>query len=154
TPTGPLAAGSYSFIAVYSGDGFHAGSTSAVEPLTVIEASPMLTTTPNETTVTLGDIPPPILQDEATLSGGFDPTGTITFELFQGTTLVHPETVAVDRGNGTYTTLTGFTLPTSGTAAGTYQWVASYSGDANNNAAFTDTNAADEKVIVSPATPT
>ena len=37
-------------------------------------------------------------------------------------------------GNGTYTTPTGFTLPTHGTVTGTYQWNASYSGDANNNA--------------------
>jgi len=32
---GPLAAGSYSFIAIYSGDSNYAGSTGAVEPLTV-----------------------------------------------------------------------------------------------------------------------
>ena len=43
------------------------------------------------------------------------------------------ETVTVS-GNGTYTTPTGYTLPTTGTVTGTYQWVASYSGDANNNA--------------------
>ena len=34
-------------------------------------------------------------------------------------------------GNGTYTTPTGF-VPT---ATGTYQWVAAYSGDSNNNPA-------------------
>ena len=44
------------------------------------------------------------------------------------------ETVAVS-GNGTYTTPTGFTLPTTGTVTGTYQWDATYSGDGNNNTA-------------------
>ena len=34
------------------------------------------------------------------------------------------ETVAVN-GNGTYTTPTGYTLPTTGTVTGTYQWDAS-----------------------------
>ena len=45
---------------------------------------------------------------------------------------MYTETVTVS-GNGTYTTPIGFTLPTSGTVIGTYQWVATYSGDANNN---------------------
>src|SRR5262249_2152651 len=71
----------------------------------------------------------------------------------QGSTLVHMETVAVN-GNGTYTTPMGFTLPTSGIVAGTYQWVASYSGDPNNNPAFADTNADEEKVTVLDPTPT
>src|SRR5262249_25143079 len=145
-------AGSYHFQASYSGDSHFAGSTSAVEPLTLSEASPILTTTPNVTMVTLGDTTPPVLTDTATLSGGFNPTGDITFELFQGGTLVHTETVAVN-GNNSYTTQMGFTLPTTGTVASIYQWVAVYSGDANNNG-VSDTNADDEKVTVSAATPT
>ncbi len=36
-------------------------------------------------------------------------------------------------GNGTYTTPTGYTLPTTGTVTGTYQWNATYSGDTNNS---------------------
>ena len=62
------------------------------------------------------------------------------------------ETVAVT-GNGTYTTPTGFTLPTTGTVTGTYQWDASYSGDTNNNT-VSDNNAANEQVTVSAASPT
>ena len=54
------------------------------------------------------------LNDTAVLAGGYYETGTITFTLFQGSTLVDTETVTVS-GNGTYTTPTGFTLPTSGT---------------------------------------
>ena len=75
-------------------------------------ASPTLTTTPSPTTVTLSNATPAKLTDSATLSGGSSPTGTITFTLYQGSTLVDTETVTVT-GNGTYTTPTGYTLPTS-----------------------------------------
>jgi subtilase family serine protease len=103
---------------------------------TVTPASPSLTTTPSPTSVSLGT-KPPTLTDAATLSGGYDPTGSITFTLYYdgGATAVDTETVAVS-GNGTYATPSGYTLPnTSVQVAGTYQWDASYSGDANNDVA-------------------
>ncbi len=56
-------------------------------------------------------------------------------------------------GNGAYTTPTGFTLPTSGAVAGTYQWVAVYGGDGNNGE-VSDSTAAAEQVTVNPASPT
>jgi hypothetical protein len=62
---------------------------------------------------------------------------------------VDTETVTVN-GDGTYTTPTGFTLPSSGAVSGTYQWNATYSGDSNNNAA-SDVNSTDEQVTVSAA---
>src|SRR5262249_59239456 len=74
----------------------------------------------------------PTLKDSAVLSGGYHPTGSITFTLVYNNATVDTETVPVN-GNGTYTTPTGFTLPTSGTATGTYQWNASYTSDGNNN---------------------
>src|SRR5262249_5808365 len=84
--------------------------------------------------------------------GGYSPTGTIVFTLIApGGTTVDTETVAVT-GNGTYTTPTGFTLPTSGAVAGTYQWDATYRGDGNNNAA-NDHGGAAEQPVVSPASP-
>ena len=113
-------------------------------------ASPAITTTPSVTTVTLGTSSV-TLNDTAVLSGGYYETGTITFTLYLGSTLVDTETVAVS-GNGTYTTPTGYTLPTTGTVTGTYQWDASYSGDTNNNSA-SENNAAAEQVMVSPASP-
>ena len=51
-----------------------------------------------------------------------------------GNTLVDTETVAVT-GNGTYTTPTGYTLPTTGYGDGYLQWDAGYSGDTNNSSA-------------------
>ena len=49
---------------------------------------PPLTTS---TAVILGATAPPTLTDLATLSGGYHPTGTITFTLFRGSTLLHTE---------------------------------------------------------------
>jgi uncharacterized repeat protein (TIGR01451 family) len=89
------------------------------------------------------------LSDSATLSGGSNPTGTITFTLTApGGTTADTETVTAN-GNGTYATPTGFALPTAGTVAGTYSWNATYSGDPNNNAA----TASPEPTVVSPASP-
>ena len=94
---------------------------------TVTSASPALTTTPGGTVV-LGSGAK--LTDSATLSGGFNPTGTITFTLYapNGTTVVDTETDPVS-GNGTYTTPNGY-VPQG---IGTYQWVVTYTGDSNNN---------------------
>ena len=91
------------------------------------------------------------MTDSATLSGGFEETGTITFDLYApgGVVPIHTEIVTVS-GNGTYTTPTGYTLPTTGTVTGTYQWVATYSGDGNNNGVASANG--DEPVVVAAAT--
>jgi hypothetical protein len=155
-PSTGTVAGTYTWTATYGGDPSNNGTSDSnptQELVTVTPASPTLTTTPKPTTVTLGTTTPPLLTDSATLSGGFEPTGIITFELFAngGSTPVDKETASVS-GNGTYTTPTGFTLPGSGTVAGAYQWVAVYSGDANNNEA-SESNPAEELVTVNPASP-
>ena len=125
--------------------------TAAAVTLTDV-ATPTVVTTPNLLAITLGTTPS-TLNDTADLAGGYNPTGTITFQLFrQGVaTPVDTETVTV-KGNGTYTTPTGFTLPSSGTVTGTYQWNATYSGNSNNNPA-SDVGASNERVTVSPASP-
>src|SRR5436305_900299 len=99
--------------------------------------NPTLSTTPDQTSVTLG--PPVTLHDAADLEGGSNPRGSITFTLVgpDGTTVVDTEMVLVN-GNGLYSTPTGFTpgvTPSGPDLTGTYQWNATYSGDANNNAA-------------------
>jgi len=109
--------------------------------------APTLTTTPSSTSVTLGTSSV-TLKDTAVLSGGYSPTGTITFTLYYNgaTTPVDTEEATVT-GNGSYSTPTGYTLPTTGTVAGTYQWDASYSGD-TDNASVSDNGAASEQVTV------
>ena len=152
-PTTGTATGTYQWDATYNGDTNNSGVAeinAAGEQATVSPASPAISTTPNTTIVTLGTSPA-TLTDTAVLSGGYSPTGTITFTLYQGTTLVDTEMATVN-GNGTYSTPTGYTLPTMGTATGTYQWDATYNGDANNGGAA-DINDTTEQAVVSPASP-
>jgi uncharacterized repeat protein (TIGR01451 family) len=91
------------------------------------------------------------LKDSAVLSGGSNPTGSITFTLVYKGSTVDTETVPVS-GKGTYTTPVGYTLPGNATVTGTYQWNASYTGDANN-AAASEINSESERVTVGPASP-
>ena len=62
------------------------------------------------------------------------------------------ESVAVN-GDGPYTTPTGFTLPTTGTVTGTYQWDATYNGDTNNNPVGESNVQAEQVTMVNPANP-
>jgi hypothetical protein len=76
------------------------------------------------------------LTASANLTGGFGPTGTITFSLHSpGGAIVDTETDSVN-GAGKYQTPHGY-LPI---VRGSYQWVVSYSGDADNNGASTSKN--------------
>src|SRR5207248_7588669 len=89
------------------------------------------------------------LIDAAVLSGGANPTGTITFVLTGPGGFSYTQT-DVANGDGTYTA--GDRLPTSGSVAGTYTWSAHYSGD-GNNASANDQGGAAEHTIVNPAQP-
>ena len=121
-------AGTYSFVADYSGDADNAAALSACgaanETVVVGAAAPTITTAASATTNAGGTI-----FDTATLSGGFNPTGTITFNLFQDSCDSSPifTTTATVAGDGTYTS-SSFTT----TAPGSYLWSAGYGGDANN----------------------
>jgi hypothetical protein len=144
--TAQLAPGSYSFIAVYSGGitttGFVLlGRVSAVEPLTVTQpvfASPTISTLDGGP-VTLGS--GAALTDVADLEGGNNPTGTITFNLYAPsdtsfTSPIYTDVVTVN-GNGKYGTSIGDNpggyVPSGiGTLTGTYEWLATYSGDSGN----------------------
>ncbi len=150
--TSMLSIGSHTISADYEGDNNFAFSLGTFTQV-VNKDSTALSTSPSPTTITLGIAGLPKLTDSATLSGGYCETGTITFTLYDngGSTPVDTETVSVS-GNGTYTTPTGYTLPTAGTVTGTYQWDASYSGD-GKNMPVSDNNAANEQVTVSKASP-
>ena len=144
------APGTYQWDASYSGDTNNNAATDindSSERVVVGKATPALATTPNTTSGTCGTSE--LLKDTATLTGGDDPTGSITFVLTapNGTTL-DTETVSV-RGDGSYSTPKGYTLPTSA-AAGTYQWDATYSGDTDNNSTTDDDPAQEEVVVMHP----
>jgi Collagen triple helix repeat (20 copies)/Beta-propeller repeat len=106
-------------------------------------AAPLLTTTTSPSVPAGGNI-----SDQATLAGGLNPTGAMTFDLFApgdgscaSSIFTSVKTVI---GNATYTS-DAFTAST----AGTYLWVASYSGDTNNPSAAT--GCGDEAVVVTPS---
>jgi len=128
------------------------GAGSGSSSVTVTRANPTIVTSASPPTVVGTQI-----FDSANLAGGAGPggpTGTITFTLFGPnnsscaggpiSTLVVP--VA---GNGPYSSNSVATV-----AVGTYRWIASYSGDVNNNTAG-PTACTDplEAVVATPATP-
>jgi len=138
----PTAAGTYYWIAFYSGDSFNASSTTLCGDAgesSLARARPTLTTSATPS-VTIGD---PI-SDTATLGGATsDAGGTITFHLYSNagcttevSTGLSPVSVS---GNGNYNS--GNFTPTD---VGTYYWTASYSGDANNLSASTSCGDAGE----------
>jgi uncharacterized repeat protein (TIGR01451 family) len=144
-------AGTYYWVASFSGDGFNNQATSLCndEPVVVSKASPAIVTTQQPAAGAIGAT----YKDKAALSGGlnYDGTGSITFKLYSaascGGSVLDTETVSGVSGNGNYTTPNGFAIQN----AGTYYWVASFSGDANNNAFTSLCN--DEPVVVAKNSP-
>jgi hypothetical protein len=127
-------AGTFYWRAFYSGDANNdpASSGCQEEVLVVSPASPGITTTATAE-VNLGS---PI-SDTATISGlvSADGTGSITFTAYSDNTCatsvfsstVGPVTADGDYNSGNFTPL----------SAGTYYWIASFSGDGNNDPATT-----------------
>ena len=137
--------GTYTWSASYSGDSLN---NSAIdngnnESVTSIKTTPSITTEQDPASGSVGDT----FKDKATLSGTFQQSGkgSITWTLYpnddcSGTPL-GTDMVSVD-DNGTFETPNGVTVD----AGGTYYWVASFSGDANNGSATS--GCADEPVVV------
>jgi hypothetical protein len=145
----PSSAGTYYWRVEYSGDTNNngAGPTDcglSSETTVIKPAQPTIVTEASQATEVGKEI-----FDRATLSGGADPTGTITFNVYGpddigcSGTPADTSTVAVSNGDGTYTSRS-FTP----SRPGTYRWVASYEGDANNTPATTHCNDPGEAVDV------
>jgi uncharacterized repeat protein (TIGR02543 family) len=141
TPTTP---GTYYWVASYSGDANNnpATSGSADEPVTVTAASPTISTFEQPTFARVGSA----IADTATVSGGYKPTGTVTFNLYDNPTAsgspLFTDTEPLSGGGATSASYTT-------TAAGADYWVATFNGDANNNAV--SSGSADEPVAVTKA---
>ncbi len=124
-PAAIMAAGTYSVLAVYSGDNLnYKGSTSAPQSLVVNKASTSLTLNPGVSPVEAGT---PI-SFTATLSNKADPTAiqpTGLVELYLGTTLVTRANLV-----GNKATFSGSKL-TAPNTAGLYTYTAKYVGSTN-----------------------
>jgi len=143
-------AGTYNWVATYSGDANNLSAQSACgsESVTFTKATP--------TIVMVASNGGPIgtqIHDTAQVSGGANPTGTVTFSLFapSNPTCASTEgsagsvqTVTVPLGSNGAATSAG--TPYSTIAVGTYNWIAEYSGDANN--VSVSTACTDEQVTV------
>src|SRR5204863_4575264 len=107
-------------------------------------AAPTVSTTQQPATAVVGSS----IADQATVVGGYIPTGTVTFRLYDNSTAsgspLYTDTKTLSSGSATSS---GYTT----TAVGTYYWVATYNGDTNNTTAASGT--ADEPVAVTTATP-
>ena len=148
----PTAVGTYYWTASYSGDADNAAASGACGDAneSVIVTNPSVSSPTIATNASAGGVLGISVTDQATLGGGTSPKGTITFRLWgpESTAtcknLVFVSDAIAVNGNGSYTSAPGFTP----TAAGTYYWTASYSGDANNDAASGACGDANESVIV------
>ena len=115
----------------------------------VAKATPSIATTQQPPSGTLGAT----FKDAATIGGlfGAKPGGSISWKLYSNSkcegVLASDGPVAVS-ANGAYGTPSG----AAPKAAGTYYWVATYSGDANNNA-VASACAAEPVVVNAPAQP-
>src|SRR3989475_3056496 len=128
SPISPVPSGTYGFEASYSGDANNNPITSSCASLTVNKANPTITTSLSLTVVPVGSS----VSDSATMTGGFQVGGTVTYVFFVGsscngtpTTVGSP--VAVSNGVVPGSTSQAFNN------AGAYSWNAAYSGDSNNN---------------------
>src|SRR5207245_8249028 len=132
-PHGPLAAGSYSFLAHYGGDALYAPADSLCAPLEVIPRTPAVRTEirdVNNGPVVASAPAGMIVHDHATVSGGGrTPTGTIDFTFFTASAAC----------SGASSTESGVALTPGGgvanpgphgpLAAGSYSFLAHYGGD-------------------------
>jgi hypothetical protein len=137
------ATGTDYWVATYNGDNNNNSvtSTANAEPVSITPATPSITTTQVQTTAVVGTA----IADTATVTGGYNPTGTVTFNLYNNNNA---------SGTPLFTdteTLVGGVATSKGTtqAAGTDYWVATYNGDSNNNSVTSGLAA--EPVTVTPA---
>ena len=143
----PPEAGVYRWSAHYSDDSENpvADSTCSAAS-TVSKASPELTGTASAGVVNTG------IHDEATVTGGFSPTGEVIFRIYGPAdtaclTPLETDSAPLQGGNA----VSADFLPQQ---AGEFRWTVEYSGDANNEAAGLPCGSANQASTVSKASPT
>jgi len=143
----PSGAGTYHWSAHYSGDLVNPPAEAVCTAASVVaKASPGISG--SATNATVGST----IKDEATISGGFSPTGEVTFKVFGPgdttcTTALATKTAAIVSGKATSPTFTP-------SQAGQFRWTATYPGDGNNQTAETACGAVNQTSTVAKAAPT
>ena len=148
-PSGNRAPGEYR---LYFGVSDSVNTTSAVIPITVTKANILITALVYPRIVTMGSSQMSV-SDTATLFGGFNPTGTITFSVFFSNasctgTPVFKSIISVNT-NGYYSS-----QPFKPQTPGAYQWDTSYAGDLNNFPSMSRCgNSSESMTVTAPPTP-
>lgn len=143
----PPTAGTYYWSAHYSGDGVNPSADSTCSAIsTVGKASPGLTGAASAGVVGTA------VHDEVTVSGGFSPTGEVTFSVYgpADTDCSTPLATGTAPIQGDHATSADF-VPQQ---AGQFRWTAAYPGDADNEAANLTCGAANQASTVGKASPT
>jgi hypothetical protein len=144
------AVGIYNWVAIYTGDAANLGARTdcGSASVTVTKATPSISTGSSK-----GGPIGTMIHDTAQVSGGVNPTGTVTFFLYapSNPTCANSEgsagtvqTVTVPLSAGGSATSAG--SPYTTVESGTYNWIAKYSGDSRNKSVSTACN--DEQVSV------
>jgi hypothetical protein len=142
----PAVAGDYHWAVRYSGDEANEPAESVCEAIsTVSKASPELTG--SATSSVVGGA----IHDEVTLTGGFSPTGEVTFSVYGpgDTTCDTP----LDTSTGTLSNDEAASDDFVPQSAGEFRWSASYPGDANNEPFDLGCEATGQTSSVAKATP-
>ena len=140
--------GTYTWAVNYAGDGLNNPANDqggTAEQITTIKASPTISASVSETAG--GVVGSATLSDSVTVSGGDNPTGTITFTLTAPNGTTSPVGTVAIAGDGTYNAPS-----VVATQVGIYTWHASYGGDGLNNGAID--NGSNESVTTIAASPT
>jgi len=137
--------GTYNWVASYPGDDQNYGATSLCgsETVEITKSHPTISTIASASVPAGGNV-----SDTATLANDYQATGDMTFTLYA------PADTTCQKPIATKTVSLSSESASSGDvsigAAGTYRWIASYSGDAENDAAAS--KCGDETVVVTPQT--
>ncbi len=134
------------WVATYNGDSNNSAVSSgpALEPVSVVPTTPLINTSQQPASATAGTG----IADTAAMTGGDNPTGTITFALYS-----NPNAAGTPIFTNIETLVGGSATSASfiTSVAGTDYWVATYSGDTNNSSVSSGT--ALEPVVISAASP-
>jgi hypothetical protein len=125
-----ITAGSFTIKATYGGDSNNLRNWGTA----INKASPTITPALSSTAVALSSTGVASVTDSATLSGGYEAGGTVSYEYFSGNSCA-----GTINAVGFPVFVTNGVVPVSSSeifdTVGSYSWNAVYSGDANNNAA-------------------